>query len=140
LKERRLAMIKKIVIFLIILSLTLVGITFSPHRVSAYDSDTVTVHDVFIDTLYGMAIGGALAVAYSLANEEKGAENWGRNIGFGAVFGGVLGAAYGITMEYRGLAEIKRNTVSFHIPAIALSPSPHTGEMALHTNLLKYSF
>ncbi|MGA1875707.1 MAG: hypothetical protein ACMUIA_08860, partial [bacterium] len=81
-------MMKKIVTFLIILSLTLAGITFSPHRVSAYyDSEGTTVHDIFVDTLYGMAIGGALAIAYSLANEEKGADNWGRNIGFGAAFG-----------------------------------------------------
>jgi len=131
---------KKVVCLFIIFSLTLGGIIFSPGKVAAFNGGQDAVHNIFIDTLYGVGTGVVLALAYSLANEEEGTEHWTRNIGAGAVIGGFAGALYGVVVEYRGMAEIKNNSVCFHIPTINFSSRSDPRDVTIHADLLQFHF
>ena len=130
---------KKTISVLIIISLIFCGITLLPSQVFAFDEGTDAIHNIFIDTLYGMAIGLVLGVAFSAAKGKDGSDLT-ENIGAGAAIGGLLGASYGIVLEYRGIAEIQNNKVCLHIPTFAISPNSTSGGMTVHTNLLQFHF
>ena len=130
---------KKIISLFIIISLIFCGITFSASKVAAFDASTSPIQNIFIDTLYGMAIGLALGAAFSAAKGKDGRDLI-ENIGAGAAVGGILGATYGIFLEYRGMAEIRNNKVCFHVPTIILSSPSGSGEMTLHTDILQFHF
>lgn len=130
---------KKTISALTIIFMLFCGITFSPAKAAAYDEGTNAIHNIFIDTLYGMAIGLALGAAFSAAKGEDGGD-LAENIGAGAAIGGILGATYGIVLEYKGVAEIKNNKVCLHVPTLALSSNSDSGELMLHTDLLQFHF
>ena len=130
---------KKTISLLIIISLIFCGITLLPAQVSAYDEGANAIHNIFIDTLYGMAIGVALGVAFS-ADKGKDGSDLTENIGAGAAIGGLLGAGYGIFLEYKGMAEIQNNKICFHVPTFNLSSNSTSGEMTVHTNLVRFRF
>ena len=112
---------------------------FSASKVAAFDESTSPIHNIFIDTLYGMAIGFALGAAFSAAKGKDGRDLI-ENIGAGAAVGGLLGASYGIVLEYKGMAEIRNNEVCFHVPSVTFSSPCGSGETILHTDLLQFHF
>ncbi len=130
---------KKTISTLTIIFMLFCGISFSPAKAAAYNEGTNVIHNIFVDTLYGMAVGLVLGAAISAAQGEDGSDLT-KNIGAGAAIGGILGATYGIVLEYKGLAEIKNNKVCLHVPTLALSSNPDSGELMLHTDLLKFHF
>ena len=130
---------KKTISTLIVIFMLFCGITFSPAKAVAYDQGRDSIHNIFIDTLYGMAIGLTLGAAFSMAKGEDGGELT-ENIGAGAAIGGIVGATYGIILEYKGVAEIKNNSVCLHIPTLTLSSIPDSNELMLHTDLMRFHF
>ena len=130
---------KKTIGSLTIIFLLFCGITFSPAKVTAYDEGREAIHNIFIDTLYGMAIGLTLGAAFSMAKGEDGGD-LAENIGAGAAIGGIVGATYGIVLEYKGVAEIKNNKICLQVPTLALSSNFDSGEMMLHTDLMRFHF
>ncbi len=112
---------------------------FIPQKSAANSAETVDpLRNVFIATLYGMAIGGVLGLAFSVAQADS--KDWFKNFGTGAVLGGVVGATFGIAMEYKGVAEIKNNKVCFHTPTFRVIPDLTTNELMVHTDLVKLHF
>ena len=131
---------KKTISLLVITFFLLCGITCtSPSKAFANGEGTDAIHNIFIDTLYGMAIGFALGAAFSAAQGEDGSE-LAENIGAGAAIGGILGAAYGIAFEVRSVAEIRNNKICLQVPSLALTSNANAGGVMLHTNLVKFHF
>jgi len=130
---------KKTISTLTIIFMLFCGISLAPAKAAAYDEGTNVIHNIFVDTLYGMAVGVVLGAAISAAQGEDGGD-LSKNIGAGAAIGGVLGATYGIVLEYKGLAEIKNNKVCLHVPTLALSSNTDSGELMLHTDILQFHF
>ena len=130
---------KKTIILLTIFSFVSGGVIFLHSKVEAYDS-TAPVHNIFVDTLYGMATGLVLAAAFTAAKGEGHGDEWGGNLGAGAAVGGLLGAAYGFFLEYKGVAEITNSRICFHLPTPTISLNPHSADMTIRTDLLLVHF
>ena len=130
---------KKTISTLTIIFMLFCGITFSPAKAAAYEEGRAAIHNIFIDTLYGMAIGLVLGAAFSMAKGEDGGD-LSENIGAGAAIGGIVGATYGIVLEYKGVAEIRNNKVCLHVPTLALTSKPDSEELMLRTDLVRFHF
>lgn len=129
----------KKMITLTIISFFVAGMMVSalPSPVAAEDA-VDPVRNIFIDTLYGMAIGSVFAAAISLAKGEDEGREWAKNLGAGAAIGGLGGAGYGLSLEYKGAAEIKNHTVCFHVPSLNVFSKDDA--VIVKTDLLHYLF
>lgn len=86
-----------------------------PKRVFAAE-DTTIMKNVFMDAVYGGAVGALIGVGFMLLSDKP--ENHWNYVAYGAGGGIIAGTAIGLASATKAVAEIEGDKVSLNVPEI----------------------